>query len=132
MHPPLPRLLVVDDEPAMRDVLELVLSQEFVVATAGNGLEALDHLATNDVDAVVLDVMMPVMDGLETARRLRADEATQHLPIVMFTALAGGEAERRGREAGADAYLVKTLGLDLLASTVKLVLAERSLARRTV
>lgn len=102
------RVLVCDDDPSVRSLLEVTLSFDHEVVLVANGQEALDLLAEDrDVDVLVLDVMMPVKDGLATLRELRADPAFARLPVIMLTAKAQDADADAGREAGADEYLTK-------------------------
>lgn len=102
------RILVCDDDPSVRQLLEVTLSFDHEVLMATNGQEALDHLAAAEhVDLLVLDVMMPVRDGLSTLRELRQQDATADLPVIMLTAKAQDVDARAGLEAGADEYLTK-------------------------
>jgi CheY-like chemotaxis protein len=102
------RVLVADDEPAMRLLARVNLEVEGVeVIEAGDGLEALEVATRERPDLVLLDVMMPGLDGWEVARRLAAAPETRELPIVFMTALAGIDDRRRGFEAGGVGYIVK-------------------------
>ena len=105
-HPP--RVLVVDDEPSNLQLLEVMLTPEgYKVYTAGNGEEALAMVVLQKPDVILLDVMMPVMNGYELARRLKADPATATVPIIMVTALDNRDARMRGLTAGAEDFLSK-------------------------
>jgi two-component system cell cycle response regulator len=118
------RILVVDDLPSNLRLLEARLSAEyFDVVTATNGAEALASCERAECDLVLLDVMMPEMDGLEVCRRLNANPATQHIPVVMVTALDQATDRLAGLEAGADDFLTKP-GSDLV-----LIARVRSLVR---
>lgn len=114
------RILVVDDIPANVRLLEVrLLAEYFEVITASSGAEALDICETTKIDVVLLDVMMPEMDGFEVCRRLKSDPATAHLPVIMVTAL-GQVADRiRGLEAGADDFLTKPVNDLQLMTRVK-------------
>jgi two-component system cell cycle response regulator len=102
------RVLVVDDILANVRLLEAKLAAEyFEVVTAMNGLDALDAIQRSKPDIVLLDVMMPGIDGIEVCRRIKSNAATQHIPIVMVTALDQPEDRVRGLEAGADDFLTK-------------------------
>jgi two-component system, cell cycle response regulator len=102
------RVLVVDDILANVRLLEAKLTAEyFDVVTAMNGLDALEAIQRTKPDIILLDVMMPGIDGIEVCRRIKADAATQHIPVVMVTALDQPEDRVRGLEAGADDFLTK-------------------------
>ena len=121
------RVLVVDDVPANVKLLEARLSAEyFDVVTATNGPEAISACEQGLCDIVLLDVMMPGMDGFEVCRRLKNQVATAHLPIVLVTALDGQADRVRGLEAGADDFLTKPI------DDVALIARVRSLARLKV
>jgi two-component system cell cycle response regulator len=118
------RVLVVDDIPANVKLLEAKLGAEyFDVVTASNGLEALEKVASEKPDIVLLDVMMPGMDGFEVCRRIKKDPATAHLPVVMVTALDQLSDRVTGLEAGADDFLTKPV------NDVALFARVRSLVR---
>lgn len=102
------RILLVDDDVLTLDVLRTILDlEEFEVSTAADGEEALAKVAADRPDAVVLDVMMPGIDGFEVCEKLKGDPATADLPIVLLTAKDRPEDRQRGEDAGADAYLTK-------------------------
>jgi len=118
------RILVVDDIPANVKLLEARLTAEyFDVVTASNGIDALAICEKAECDMVLLDVMMPDMDGFEVCRRLKGNPKTHHIPVVMVTALDQASDRVRGLEAGADDFLTKPVGEIALISRV------RSLAR---
>jgi putative two-component system response regulator len=113
------RVLVADDEPAMRVLVRVNLEVEGVeVLEARDGLEALDLVARERPDLVLLDVMMPGLDGWEVARRLTDAPETRDIPILFMTALAGTEDRRRGFEAGGVGYIVKPFDPILLGEKV--------------
>jgi two-component system, cell cycle response regulator len=102
------RVLVVDDILANVRLLEAKLTAEyFDVVTAMNGLDALETIQRTKPDIVLLDVMMPGIDGIEVCKRIKADASTQHIPVVMVTALDQPEDRVRGLQAGADDFLTK-------------------------
>jgi two-component system response regulator MprA len=114
-------ILVVDDEPAVRDALDRALRAEgYRVSTAGDGRAALDRMAEDRPDVVVLDVLMPVMDGLEACRALRA--AGDRTPILVLTARDSVADRVEGLDAGADDYLVKPFALDELLARIRALL----------
>ncbi|MEU7317080.1 response regulator transcription factor [Streptomyces sp. NPDC007083] len=121
-------VLVVDDEPAVRDALRRSLSFEgYATQLAADGAEALEKVAEHQPDLVVLDVLMPRMDGLTAARRLRA--AGQRVPVLMLTARDTVGDRVTGLDAGADDYLVKPFELDELLARVRALLRRSSYAR---
>src|SRR5688572_741594 len=114
------RILVVDDIPANVKLLEArLLSEYFEVLTATNGVDAIETCENGKVDVVLLDVMMPDMDGFEVCRRLKSDPATSHIPVVMITALDQVSDRVRGLEAGADDFLTKPVNDLQLMTRVK-------------
>ncbi len=116
------RILVVDDVPQNRRLLEAVLSPlGHVVVGAGSGREALDLIAAQPPDLVLLDIVMPEMDGYEVCRILRADPSTQMLPIVMLTS-SGDQDKVRSIEAGADDFIARPLDHQELVARVKSLL----------
>lgn len=114
------RILVVDDVPTNVKLLEARLMAEyFQVLTASNGEDALALCESGQCDMVLLDVMMPGMDGFEVCRRLKANPQTMHLPVVMVTALDSSEDRITGLEAGADDFLTKPVNDLALVTRVK-------------
>ena len=123
--PATPTILVVDDEPSVRDSLKVALELEgYRVRSADNGLKAVMQVAEGAVDAVVLDVAMPFVDGLEACRRIRA--AGSRVPILMLTARDAVDDRVAGLEAGADDYLPKPFALRELVARLRAIL-RRSL-----
>jgi two-component system cell cycle response regulator len=117
------RILVVDDVPANLRLLEAKLRAEyFEVALASSGPEALALVPTWWPDVVLLDVMMPGMDGFEVCRRLKAQPETAHVPVVMVTALTDRTERVRGLEAGADDFISKPVDTALLFARLKALL----------
>ena len=118
------RILVVDDEPSVRDALDRALRMDgYKVQLAADGQQALDQLAEQAPDAIVLDLLMPEVDGLEVCRRIRA--AGDRIPVLMLTARDGVPDRVKGLDAGADDYLVKPFALEELSARL------RALLRRT-
>jgi phosphate regulon transcriptional regulator PhoB len=118
-----PRVLIVEDEPDIRDLLVFHLEREgYQVAKSKSGAEALRLAHGAPPDLVLLDLMLPEMDGLEVCRRLRGDPVTQAIPIVMLTA-RGDEVDRvLGLEMGADDYVVKPFSPRELVARIRAVL----------
>ena len=115
------QILVVDDEPAVRRALARALRLEnYDIELAADGREALDRLADRPADVVILDVMMPGIDGLEVCRRMRA--AGDRTPILMLTARDAIDDRVQGLDVGADDYLVKPFALRELQARVRALL----------
>jgi two-component system response regulator MprA len=120
-----PRILVVDDEPALRQALARALSLErYGVSLAIDAAHALDLLARESYDAIVLDILMPGMDGLELCRHLR--RAGDRTPVLMLTAREGIDDRVAGLDAGADDYLAKPFALRELMARVRALLRRGS------
>ncbi len=118
------QILVVDDEPAVSQALSRALTLErYGVALAPDGASALERLAVERFDVIVLDVMMPRVSGIEVCRRLRA--AGDRTPILMLTARDGIDDRVAGLDAGADDYLVKPFALRELMARVRALLRRR-------
>jgi two-component system response regulator MprA len=115
------RILVVDDEPAVRDSLQRALTLEgYEVDLAADGAEALSRLADHPPDAILLDVLMPGVDGLEVARKVRL--AGNRVPILMLTAREQVTDRVAGLDAGADDYVVKPFALEELFARIRALL----------
>jgi two-component system response regulator MprA len=114
-------LLVVDDEPALRETLARALTAEgYAVETAVDGVEAIERVSASEPDAIVLDVLMPRLDGIQTARRLRATGC--RVPILVLTAKDGVRDRVDGLDAGADDYVVKPFALEELLARIRALL----------
>ena len=120
-----PKILVVDDEPEAVELLEFNLKQAgYAVTTAGDGAEALKRARTQSPDMIVLDVMLPEMDGFEICKSLRLDSTTSKIPIIMLTAKAAEIDRVLGLELGADDYLTKPFSPRELLLRIKKILAR--------
>jgi two-component system OmpR family response regulator len=122
------RVLVVDDEPNIVDVVSMALRyQGFAVAAAGTGSEALAAVATFRPHLIVLDVMLPDMEGFEVARRLGAERAS--VPIIFLTARDDTDDKVRGLTTGGDDYVTKPFSLEELIARIRTILRRAGLAR---
>lgn len=120
MAEPLGHVLVVDDDEVIRQLIAVNLQLEgFEVSMAVDGQDCLDKVRTVKPDVITLDVMMPRLDGWVTAVRLREDEETRHIKVVMITARAQDHDIRRGDEIGVDAYVTKPFDPSELIRTVR-------------
>lgn len=119
-------LLVVEDTPDVTRVIRLALHHEFRVLAATDGLRGLELAKKHRPTLILTDLMMPELDGLELTRRLRADPATQHIPIVMLTARADVEDRVAGHESGVNAYLAKPFSAKELISVVRSLVASQA------
>jgi DNA-binding NarL/FixJ family response regulator len=127
------RILIVDDEPLNIDYLEQELeSLGFATETAADGLEALQHVAAAPPDLVLLDVMMPRMDGISALRILKEDPETRLIPVVLMTALNAVEDRVRGIEAGADDFLSKPVDDRELLARIRTALSLKRAIDETV
>ncbi|MBV9100217.1 MAG: response regulator [Candidatus Dormibacteraeota bacterium] len=114
------RVLVVDDDPRLLQIVAMYLSIEgYDVATAYNGEDGLAQIALQRPDLVILDVMMPGMDGLEACRRIRNNPETTGIPVLMFSALSGDDDIERARNAGANNMITKPFNLVGLGTVVR-------------
>jgi DNA-binding response OmpR family regulator len=117
-----PKILIVDDDPPTRETLTTLLSDgSYELVTATNGTEALTIASELLPDLILLDVMMPVVDGFEVCRRLRADPRLAEVPIIMLTALDDRASRLRGLEAGADDFLNKPFDGSELRTRVRTI-----------
>jgi DNA-binding response OmpR family regulator len=119
------RILVVDDDPRLLHIVEMYLSIEgYDVVTAENGEDGLREVETARPDLVILDIMMPGMDGIEACRRIRTNAETQSVPVVMFSALSSDDDVERARLAGANHLITKPFNLVGLGSVVNTFFPE--------
>jgi DNA-binding response OmpR family regulator len=120
------KILVVDDEPDVASLLTLLLkSQGYNVIAAGDGQEALELARKQSPDLILLDIMLPRMDGYKVARMLKFDENFSHIPIIMLTAKIQEKDKETGLEMGANAYVTKPFDTEQLLKKIKDTLAEK-------
>src|SRR5580700_10654286 len=123
-----PLILVVDDVPDNVEILQMRLeSQGYEVVTAGDGVEALEKTRELRPDLILLDIMMPKMDGIETVKRLKADASLPFIPVILVTAKADGSDVVGGLEAGGDDYLTKPVDHAALSARVRAMLRIKAL-----
>ncbi|MDO8445089.1 MAG: response regulator [Deltaproteobacteria bacterium] len=126
-----PVILVVDDQPQNIELLEAhLVPQGHEILKAADGEEALKTIAENSVDLVLLDVMMPKIDGFEVCRRIKGDERLRNIPVVLITALSAKEDRIKGIEAGAEDFISKPIDKGEVLARVKMLLKMKTLNDR--
>ena len=120
-----PIVLVIDDNRDMQTLLGETLRDHYNVLTAANGKEGCKMAARHVPDLIVCDVMMPVMDGLECCRLIKGETVTSHIPVLMLTACSLDEQRVQGYDSGADGYLSKPFGSDVLLSRCRSLIENR-------
>ena len=120
-----PAVLVIDDNSEVRTYIRYLLQEEYRVLEASNGQEGLDLAIAQVPDAILCDVMMPVMDGMACCRALKSDLHTSHIPVMMLTAYAQDEQKIEGYDCGADSYIAKPFSAPLLKSRLRNLLESR-------
>jgi diguanylate cyclase (GGDEF)-like protein len=117
---PKPKILIVDDQPANIEVLATVLIIEYDVRIASNGQKALQIAQEQEPpDLILLDVMMPILDGFEVCKRLKNDDATRHIPVIFVTALSSASDEEQGLNIGAIDYISKPFNIPVVRARVR-------------
>lgn len=118
------RILIVDDEPKIVMLTKIMLKREgYETDEAENGEECLEKLKEEKYDLILLDVMMPGgLDGWVVCKKIKTDDRTKDIPVVMFTVCTGEDDVEKGKEAGADGQINKPFGIEELIATVKKVL----------
>lgn len=124
-------ILTVDNEEDILDVLEGIFSSAYTVSRALCAKEALDILATESIQLIISDVMMPEMDGFEFCRLIKSTVEYSHIPVVLLTGKDELDAKIEGLETGADAYIEKPFSVQHLAAQVNSLIANRNLIKRS-
>jgi twitching motility two-component system response regulator PilG len=119
------KILIVEDEESLLKLESILLtSKGYEVKGVPNGQAALDALAEDLPDLVLLDIMLPEIDGFEVCRRIKADSATRHIPVIMLTAKKSREDMARGETVGADWYITKPFKSAMVIETIQRFLAK--------
>jgi putative two-component system response regulator len=131
------RILVVDDEPANRLILEDLVGEYYAVHAMANGRQALEYLmAADPVDLILMDVMMPIMDGFEACRRIKAEPRLQDIPVLFLTSLESAADEARGLSLGAEDFIHKPFSPSVVLARIRnhleLARGRRRLRERNV
>lgn len=124
-----PLMLVIDDNPDIQQLIVQLMGTSYNVVSASNGADGLRLAAKYVPDIIVCDVMMPVMDGLECCRRIKAEVSTSHIPVLMLTACSMDEQRVQGYDSGADGYLSKPFNEAVLRSRCASLIANRKRIR---
>jgi putative two-component system response regulator len=114
------RVLIVDDEPGNIKILSNVLSADYVMSVSTNGKQALEIASIQLPDIILLDMVMPEMDGIEVCLALKADPATADIPVIFVTSMTDTANEERGLEAGAVDYISKPISPPIVKARVKI------------
>jgi twitching motility two-component system response regulator PilG len=122
---PKQKILVVEDEESLLKLESILLtSKGYAVRGVSNGKEALDAISEEQPDLVLLDIMLPEMDGFEVCRRIKSEESTRHIPVIMLTAKKSREDMARGETVGADWYITKPFKSAMVIETIQRFLAK--------
>ena len=121
----MPTIMIIEDDEPTRTLLHMLLKNEYHVILAEDGVMALRILNEQTPDLILLDIMMPKIGGIETCRRIRANEMTADIPIIMLTALSGVDDKVDAFEVGADDYITKPVHQAELKSRIKVQLARQ-------
>ena len=124
------KLLLVEDNPDIRFYLKDNFKSDYAILEATNGQEAWDIIIKDMPDLVVTDIMMPVMDGMELCAKIKTDNRTSHVPVIMLTARTADQHKYEGLETGADAYITKPFNFEILELRIKNLIEQRNKLRQ--
>ena len=125
-----PSLLIVEDNPDLRNFLRQSLAESYRITEAQNGQEALETIAQEQPDLIISDIMMPVMRGDDLCQTLKDNMETSHIPIILLTALGDRESILHGLNVKADSYVVKPFDIDILKANIASVLTNKEILRK--
>ena len=125
-----PSLLIVEDNPDLRNFLHQSLAESYRITEAQNGQEALETIAQEQPDLIISDIMMPVMRGDDLCQTLKDNMETSHIPIILLTALGDRESILHGLNVKADSYVVKPFDIDILKANIASVLTNKEILRK--
>ncbi len=114
------RILIVDDEPGNIKILSNLLAQDYTLSVATNGKQALEVARVQSPDIILLDMIMPEMDGIEVCQALKASEDTKDIPVIFITSMSDTANEERGLDAGAVDYISKPISPPIVKARVKI------------
>ncbi|HPR30768.1 MAG TPA: two-component regulator propeller domain-containing protein [Prolixibacteraceae bacterium] len=124
------RLLLVEDNPDIRFYLKDNLKNQYSLQEAANGMEAWDRILKDMPDLVVTDIMMEVMDGIELCRKIKTDNRTSHIPVILLTARSTDQQRYEGLETGADDYITKPFSFEFLELRIRMLIEQRMRLRK--
>jgi two-component system alkaline phosphatase synthesis response regulator PhoP len=126
------KIVVADDEPFILSALQDTLSEQYTVYTATNGKLAIDEVKNVNPDLIILDIMMPEMDGLEACKILKRDKETSSIPVILLTAKGQITDIEKGFKAGADAYVVKPFSPARLIEKVEEIFEKVEMRKKII
>jgi DNA-binding response OmpR family regulator len=130
VNPELAVILVAEDNDDVRNYLEMNLTDDYKVIATSNGLDGFREATETIPDLVISDIMMPGMNGLELCHKLKTDEKTSHIPVILLTARQSDQYQAEGYETGADAYIAKPFSTALLKVRIKNLIESRKKLRQ--
>ena len=120
------KIITIDDDPVVRTLIKKTFSSlGFEVITAADGFEGLQAIENNQPDIIFLDIMMPIIDGLEVLKRIKATPKIAKIPVIMFTAIAEGHMIAESSKIGAEDYIIKPFQSSVLIQKVKKLLKDK-------
>ncbi len=129
-YPKLPHILIIEDNADMRLFIKNEFLDHYSFSEAKNGMEGVDRAVKEIPDVIICDIMMPGIDGYEVCRKLKQDERTSHIPIIMLTAKSSEQHTIDGLESGADDYIAKPFSSAILRARIKNLINSRKLLRK--
>ena len=123
------RVLIVDDEPTVRRVVRKMLAKDYIVLEAKDGVEAVDVVRREKPDVVLMDVVMPKMDGVGACHLIKSDSDTSVVPVIMLSARVQELDQEYVKDVGADGYIVKPFGSQELMDTISKLLPNSAISR---
>lgn len=126
------KILVVEDNNDLKEFINLILSEKYVIIMAEDGVIALEKLKKVEPDLIISDIMMPNMDGYELCHLIKSNKNTSHIPIILLTALSGQSHQLKGYQLGADNYIAKPFDNEMLIHTVENTIATREALRQNI